>query len=159
MNALCAEYKKAGIATELRQTRSENPDTAGSARQTLQSTIGEEAAFVVGDDAFAAAPGPITPDHIVYAKSWPYTGPLTRDGLVEFKKRRGYWPKIVITEAGVFAVGNTRGKAELALELAKDGALVIQLTEAFGGVQFLVDAEREFIENWEVESYRQQQMK
>jgi len=33
------------------------------------------------------------------------------------------------------------------------------LAAAFGGIQFLVDAAREFIENWEVESYRQQQMK
>ncbi|MBN2641641.1 MAG: SDR family NAD(P)-dependent oxidoreductase, partial [Victivallales bacterium] len=29
-----------------------------------------------------------------------------------------------------------------------------QLTEAFGGVNYLSDAAREFIENWEVESYR-----
>jgi len=159
LDALRAEYKKAKVSTELRLTRPAKPDGAESVRQTLGSVLGEEAAFVVGGDAFAATPGPISPDHIVYAKSYPYTGPLTREGLVDFQKRRGYWPRIVITEAGVFATGNTRGKAEVALAMAKDGALVIQLAEAFGGIQFLVDAAREFIENWEVESYRQQQMK
>jgi rhamnose utilization protein RhaD (predicted bifunctional aldolase and dehydrogenase) len=61
--------------------------------------------------------------------------------------------------AGVFAVGNTPTKAQLALELARDGALVMQLAAAFGGIQFLTDTARDFVENWEVEAYRQQQMK
>ena len=159
LDALRAEYRKAGIATELRVVRSSKPGEAESVRQTLSSLLGEEAAFVVGGDAFEVAPGPISPDHIVYAKSYPYAGLLTREGVADFQKRRGYWPKIFVTAAGVFGVGNTRSKAELALELAQDGALVMQLAAAFGGIQFLVDAAREFIENWEVESYRQQQMK
>ena len=57
----------------------------------------------------------------------------------------------------VAAVG-ADAEADLALELAQDGALVMQLTEAFGGINYMTDAQREFIENWEVESYRQQQV-
>jgi rhamnose utilization protein RhaD (predicted bifunctional aldolase and dehydrogenase) len=49
-------------------------------------------------------------------------------------------------------------QASLALELAKDGALVCQLAKAFGGIQFMTDRARLFIENWEVESYRQKQV-
>ncbi|SVB75886.1 uncharacterized protein METZ01_LOCUS228740, partial [marine metagenome] len=45
--------------------------------------------------------------------------------------------------------------AELALELAQDGAQVMQLAGAFGGIDYMTDRAREFIENWEVESYRQ----
>ncbi len=41
---------------------------------------------------------------------------------------------------------------------AEDGALVMQLAEAFGGINYMTDTQREFIENWEVESYRQKQM-
>jgi rhamnose utilization protein RhaD (predicted bifunctional aldolase and dehydrogenase) len=159
MDALRAEYKKAKVATELRITRPKQAEDAESVRQTLRSLLGEEAAFIVGGDAFDVAPGPISPDHSVYAKSYPYDGQLTREGVEGFRNRRGYWPKVFVTVAGVFAAGNSQRKAELALELARDGALVMQLAEAFGGIQFLTDAAREFIENWEVESYRQQQMK
>jgi|TARA_B100001971_G_scaffold164469_1_gene154976 hypothetical protein len=31
----------------------------------------------------------------------------------------------------------------------------MQLTEAFGGIDYMTDRTREFIENWEVESCRQ----
>jgi hypothetical protein len=39
-----------------------------------------------------------------------------------------------------------------------DGAIVQQLARAFGGLQLLKDASREFIENWEVEAYRMKQV-
>jgi hypothetical protein len=54
----------------------------------------------------------------------------------------------------VFGVGPARAVAELALELALDGALVAQLARAFGGVRFMSDRARDFIESWEVEAYR-----
>ena len=58
----------------------------------------------------------------------------------------------------VFGIGDSETKASLALELAQDGALVTQLTEAFGGIDYLSESSREFIENWEVESYRSKQL-
>ena len=61
--------------------------------------------------------------------------------------------------SGVWGIGPSAKQANLALELALDGALVQQLAAAFGGVQFMGDAARDFIENWEVENYRQGQMK
>lgn len=158
MTALRAEYQNAGVATELQMTDPANLRAAADVRRAIQAVLGPEAAFVVGDKAFTMPPGPLTPDHMVYAKAYPYEGPLTAAGVTAFQKRRGYLPRVFITEAGVLGVGPTQKKAELALELAEDGALVLQLTDAFGGVQYLTDAARDFIENWEVESYRQQQM-
>ena len=58
----------------------------------------------------------------------------------------------------MYGVGASQKVADLALILAQDGALVQQLTAAFGGLRFMSDAAREFIENWEVESYRAKQM-
>jgi rhamnose utilization protein RhaD (predicted bifunctional aldolase and dehydrogenase) len=159
LDVLYAEYRNAGVVTELRVTRPAEPNAAESTQETLRSLLGEEAAFVSGGDVFDVALGPISPDHIVYAGSYPYAGPLTREGVNDFRKQRGYWPKIFTTTAGVFAAGSTPTKARLALELAQDGALITQLAEAFGGIQFLTGAGRDFIENWEVEAYRQQQMK
>jgi len=62
---------------------------------------------------------------------------------------------VVIANGRVYGLGTTEKNARLALEFAMDGAQVLQLSQAFGGVEYMSDAAREFIENWEVESYRQ----
>jgi rhamnose utilization protein RhaD (predicted bifunctional aldolase and dehydrogenase) len=69
-----------------------------------------------------------------------------------------YAPKVVVSGVRIYEVGNSQKNAELALELAQDGALVMQLAEAFGGINYMTDPQREFIENWEVESYRARQV-
>ncbi|RKX38711.1 MAG: class II aldolase, partial [Verrucomicrobia bacterium] len=43
-------------------------------------------------------------------------------------------------------------------ELSQDGALVMRLANTFGGVNYMTDSQRGFIENWEVESYRAKQV-
>jgi hypothetical protein len=45
--------------------------------------------------------------------------------------------------------------AELAMDLAQDGAEVVRLAAAFGGPIFMTDEDRIFIETWEGEAYRQ----
>ena len=100
------------------------------------------------------AEGPLSPDHIVYAKSFPFLEPLTSESAAAFVRSRGYAPRVVVTPEAVFGIGETDRPARAALELAEDGALVRQLAEAFGGAEYLNDTAREFIENWEVESYR-----
>jgi len=47
---------------------------------------------------------------------------------------------------------------ELGSAMAADAALIRQFAEAFGGVQLLDQRAQNFIETWEVESYRQQQL-
>jgi rhamnose utilization protein RhaD (predicted bifunctional aldolase and dehydrogenase) len=155
---LRADYGKASLSTELSYGKAAPEAKLQEIRQSLREWIGSEAAFAAYSPAFAAARGPISPDHIVYAKSYPYEGPLTRDGLRAFRDLRGYAPQVLITPAGVLGVGSSQAKADLALALAQDGALVQQLAAAFGGIQFLSDAARGFIENWEVEVYRQKQI-
>ncbi len=44
------------------------------------------------------------------------------------------------------------------LAFAQDGALVKQLTQAFGGIDYMPEGACKFIENWEVESYRSKQL-
>ncbi len=152
MDALRAVYVQAGIPATL-ITGTADDATAEKLRQLL----GSQAAGVVGA-RFDCTPGPISPDHIVYAGSFPYDGALTVEGIAAFRSQRGYTPLIYITPSGVYAIGTTQKKAEVALELAIDGALVRQLAGAFGGVQYLDDRARQFIEHWEVESYRQKQV-
>ena len=124
----------------------------------LAEGLGADGASVAVSGRFDVGGGPISPDHIVYAKSYPFEGVLTADNLRAVKAVRGYAPRVVVTEQAVLGVGSTEKTARLALELALDGALVKQLARAFGGIQYLSDVSRGFIENWEVESYRSKQV-
>jgi len=123
-------------------------------RAVLEEALGEDAAAVVASGRFQVTAGPISPDHIVYAKSYPFEGVLTVENLRAFKEARGYAPRIVLTDQAVLGVAPTEKGAKLALTLAMDGAIVRRLARAFGGLQLLTDPSRAFIENWEVEAYR-----
>lgn len=158
LEPLAHAYAKADVATTLRTA----PPTLGEEKITpsdlLHELLGGDAAASVRAAPFHVAEGPLTPDHIVYAKAFPYSGELTPEGLAKFRARHGYAPRVISTRAGVFGLGATPRVAQLALDLAMDGALVQQLTTAFGGARFLSDAARIFIETWEVEAYRAKQM-
>ena len=155
MTALNAAYKKTGISQilEIAVVR-EDAET----EVKIKTIFGADAAFVASSGIFAVAPGPITPDHLVYAKAFPFVGALTVESAAKYKAERGYAPKVVVAGRRIYGIGNSQKNADLALELAQDGAMVIQLTQAFGGIEYMTVAAREFIENWEVESYRQKQV-
>jgi len=155
MDALKAEYAAAEIPLTLDVPQgSEESEVA----QQIQTLFGDDAAFIASSGMFTYAPGPITPDHLVYSKAFPYLGILDKAGAETYSTERGYAPKVVVSGDRVYGIGTSQKNADLALELAQDGALLMQLAEAFGGINYMTDAEREFIENWEVEAYRQKQV-
>ena len=158
LDALRRKYATAGIVTTLPIAPPALPDVVEPVKAQLRDTISSHATGIAYSGRFAVAPGPISPDHIVYSKSFPFTGALARPNIEAFRQKHGYAPMVISTPLGVFGVGLNQKKAELALELAQDGALVQQLAAAFGGIQYMTDRAREFIEHWEVESYRAQQM-
>ncbi|NQU41867.1 class II aldolase/adducin family protein [bacterium] len=155
LKALGAWYKKAGVATELSIGPAPSAQVVDSVtaqlRQSLQTG---EAAFVKTSGAFPIAEGPLSPDHIVYAKAYPLVGETSAEALNRFRTNHGYAPRVVATENAVFGIGDSDKNAGLALEFAQDGALVAQLAQAFGGTELMTDRARDFIENWEVEAYR-----
>jgi rhamnose utilization protein RhaD (predicted bifunctional aldolase and dehydrogenase) len=154
MDALVAAYKKAGTSLELEIARAPaNPEIEAK----IKEIFGADAAFIASSGIFAVSPGPITPDHLVYSKAFPFAWTLTIEAVAKFKAARGYAPKVIVAGRRIYGIGTSQKNADLALELAQDGALVIRLAEAFGGIEYMTDAAREFIENWEVESYRQKQ--
>lgn len=155
MDQLHSEYAAAGISETLEVSPGSLPVEM---KEKVQSVFGDDAAFIASSGRFAVSPGPITPDHMVYSKAFPYTGPLTAAGVDAYRAERGYAPKVLIHGDYVCGIGNSQKNADLALELAQDGGLVMQLAEAFGGINYMTDAQREFIENWEVESYRSRQV-
>ncbi|NOU36334.1 MAG: class II aldolase [Kiritimatiellaceae bacterium] len=154
IGTLKAAYANAGVPTELLVGK---PTACGI--ENVKRLLDGESVSIAFSGRFAVADGPVTPDHIVYSKSYPFTGTLTEEHIAAFKKKHGYSPRVIVADGAVFGAGASQKSADLALVLAQDGALVQQLAEAFGGLQFMTTGAREFIENWEVESYRSNQMK
>ena len=155
MSRLEAEIARAGVGLTPPEGPMPDADTIGRVFDALQGIITDgEAACIVPDGPMATPRGPLTPDHIVYAKSFIYDGEPAEEGLRAFKDRRGYWPRVISTPSGTYGIGPTQKTAALALEFARDGALVEQYAKAFGGAVYLDARATDFIENWEVESYR-----
>lgn len=150
-----AAYEAAGVSLSLPVMETPAPPEDEA---EIRGVFGGDAAFIAFSGSFDVVPGPLTPDHMVYSRAFPYDGPLTAAGAEAYQAARGYAPKVVMAGDRVYGIGTSQKNADLALALALDGALVMQLTEAFGGVRYMTDAQREFIENWEVEAYRQQQV-
>lgn len=153
MNTLKAEYQAAGIACVLPEMPVVSPDSENV--EQLKTLL--DAGAVAGGSPITVAEGPLTPDHMVYAKAFPYRGDWVAEEMAAYHRQYGYAPRIIIGPDGVYTVGKDAKAAGLAWDAALDGALIRQLADAFGGVRYLDDRARQFIENWEVESYREKQ--
>ncbi len=155
LGRLAREYATKGIRLDLDVTRAPSDDTVKALTAQMRQVLGpEDAACVGASGRFAVAEGPISPDHIVYMKGHALIAEPTADAVAAFRTAHGYAPRIIACEAGVFAVGTTQANADNAMALARDGALTVQLAEAFGGIRYLDAAAEAFIDNWEVEAYR-----
>jgi rhamnose utilization protein RhaD (predicted bifunctional aldolase and dehydrogenase)/NAD(P)-dependent dehydrogenase (short-subunit alcohol dehydrogenase family) len=111
--------------------------------------------------------GPLTPDQIVYAGSWPLlldvpddvvpddVPPLLRERLAAHVAAPGTPPIVVVVPGlGLFAAGDTWDQADTARHVYLDSLRVAKGALSLGGVRALADAERTFIEAWEAEVYR-----
>ena len=156
MRALAAEYRQAGVSAILKTGPAPAAADVTAMTQHLQAALGPDAAGVAAGGAIPVPAGPISPDHIVYSKSYPLRVSPTAAAVAQYKAKYGYAPKVVVAGGAVWGVGTNAKNAALALEFAQDGALVEQLAAAFGGIRYLSDRARDFIDNWEVESYRRQ---
>jgi rhamnose utilization protein RhaD (predicted bifunctional aldolase and dehydrogenase) len=151
-------YNKVGVSCELTIESLPDAATVEAAKEAIRQAFADPKLCLAVSGAAALATGPVTPDHIVYAKSYYMTQKPTAEAVRGFEQKHRYLPHIIAFDNMVFGVGATLKKAELALELALDAALVKQMAEAFGGLDYMTDRAREFIENWEVESYRSKQV-
>jgi rhamnulokinase len=110
--------------------------------------------------------GPVTPDQIVYAGSWPlWLDPWSvasqeivetvGAALLSHVHARGALPSIVVVDRlGLFAAGETVRQAETARDVYIDAIRIGFGALELGGVRALAPYERRFIEDWEAEAYR-----
>jgi rhamnose utilization protein RhaD (predicted bifunctional aldolase and dehydrogenase)/NAD(P)-dependent dehydrogenase (short-subunit alcohol dehydrogenase family) len=115
----------------------------------------------------AATAGPLTPDQIVYCGSYPLWFETQdsedeaalvarlRTAIEDHRTRTRFAPKIVLVAGvGLFAVGDDYKQANTARDVYLDAVKVMAGATRLGGISYLTDRERLFIEDWEVESYR-----
>lgn len=155
ITALAEEYQQAGLALS-----SDIPDAevSSAALAQIRRAYQSDTVGVRASSRFKVASGPLTPDHIVYARSYPLTGKPTPQAVDAYRAQYGYAPRILIWGKLVYGVAATDGNAALALELAQDACFVEQLATAFGGTSYLTERARAFIDSWEAESYRRTQI-
>ena len=153
--------------------------TIGPALRALLAT-GERLKVVTFDDSPLAVSmassavgrgfalgGPLTPDQIVYAGSFPLiaespTGAAMDqlvDGLTSAIAARraseaGAPIIVIVPGLGLFAAGDSFAQADTARQVYLDAAGVSVDAHRLGGVRPLADGERRFIELWEAEAYR-----
>lgn len=114
-----------------------------------------------------ATTGPLTPDQIVYCKSFPLWVELAADtpaatlveqlrrAVEEHTKKTGSAPHVVLVKGlGMFAAGDDFAGADTVRLVYTDVAKVMAGARRLGGVRYMDDGMRKFIEEWEVESYR-----
>lgn len=118
-----------------------------------------------------ACAGPLTPDQIVYCNSFPlWFKPQDgededalvarlRSAIEAHLRETRFPPKVVLVQGlGLFGVGDDFKMANTVREVYLDAIKVMagatRLGGASGGVSYLTDRQRRFIEDWEVEAYR-----
>ncbi len=107
---------------------------------------------------------PYTPDAIVYCKS-SYIFLNEEDPeivlteaekiIAAFKVKNGYLPKIILIKGiGLVAIGDNAKQCEILLDVFEDAMKIAFLAKSFGGAHPMTQTQVDFIDNWEVESYR-----
>ena len=162
------------------------PDQARAALRTIAPALrallatGERLQVVAFDDTplsvsvagsalgreFGAG-GPLTPDQIVYAGSFPLITDSPRNGApdslverlksaIEARRASEAGPPIVVIVPGLglFTAADSYAQADTARQVYLDAIGVSVDAYRLGGVRPLAERERQFIERWEAEAYR-----
>ncbi|HSV13795.1 MAG TPA: SDR family NAD(P)-dependent oxidoreductase [Tepidisphaeraceae bacterium] len=108
-----------------------------------------------------ATTGPLTPDQIVYCKSFPlWIDPpdsveAIRSAIEQHRAKHKADPHVVLVKGlGMFTIGDDLNGARTAQAVYTDAIKIMAGARRLGGVNYLNADLRRFIEEWEVESYR-----
>lgn len=153
-----------GVAPALRGLLS-----TGASLKIVRFSDAPEVMELVGgwDGESVAQAGPLTPDQIVYCRSYPLWLRLPpelegkdlvdylRSAISGYRARTSAMPQVILVAGlGLFAVGDDAGGAESARLVYTDAIKVMAGARRLGGIRYMDDGMRRFIEEWEVEAYR-----
>jgi NAD(P)-dependent dehydrogenase (short-subunit alcohol dehydrogenase family)/rhamnose utilization protein RhaD (predicted bifunctional aldolase and dehydrogenase) len=135
--------------------------------ETLPIVAFDDSADVIdliagADGQTVATTGPLTPDQIVYCKSFPlWIDPADvsveslRKAVDQHRAKYKADPHVVLVKGlGMFTVGDDLSGARTAQAVYTDAIKIMAGARRLGGVNYLNADLRKFIEEWEVESYR-----
>ncbi|WP_152024548.1 class II aldolase/adducin family protein [Tessaracoccus flavescens] len=144
-------------------------DDGASVAEAFRVAAGRDAIAWSNDDvvrsasslsAAAVSRGPLIPDQIVYAGSFPVILEGIDDveaAVASYEAEHGRQPITAVAPGQcVASVGDTDKAATIALGTFLDALVVGRDADRLGGSRVLNERERHFIETWEAESYRQQ---
>lgn len=112
---------------------------------------------------FSKVSKPFIPDQIVYCKaSYLYFNKDMLNNEKEFKEtykaflnQHQYLPKVLlIKDNGLLTIGNSVNECINIADVFEDAIKIAAIAENFGGSSAMTEKQINFIENWEVESYR-----
>ncbi|MGA2584343.1 MAG: SDR family NAD(P)-dependent oxidoreductase [Tepidisphaeraceae bacterium] len=156
-------------------------DIIGPALRALLAT-GENLKIVAFDDSpvvaefvgsagakSAVAKGPLTPDQLVYCRSFPLwfdvgsdstAAPIVgklRHAIEEHTKQTHFPPQVILVAGlGMFTVGDDVTGANITKSVYTDAIKLMTGAQRLGGIRYLAEETRDFLEHWEVEAYRRQ---
>ena len=110
VDTLKAAYAQAGVALGVPALGEPDRDCLLASAPALRTILGtaEARAIVHCVGTGEAQGGPLTPDHVVYAKSFAYRGTADAAGIAAFVAERGYQPKVVeVPGKALFTVGDS----------------------------------------------------
>jgi len=124
----------------------------------VRSTARAVVALAESNTSFAPLLSAFTPDHIVYMGVSPVrvdSASELEGAFAAYKARLGKAPRVVLAPGlGAFCLGANAKAAGQAQQLFLDAVQIAVASAAFGGPRFLTKAAIDFINHWEVESYR-----
>lgn len=154
------------LAAAIAETLADVPEREASRSAVVfdDSPLALQVASTPAGHAFVRG-GPLTPDQIVYAGSYPlFVERLVADAepaaavrarVEEHTAATGRAPSIVVIAGlGFFAIAETPRLAAAARDVYLDAARVAAGAVRLGGVRPMAAAEQRFIEEWEAEAYR-----
>jgi NAD(P)-dependent dehydrogenase (short-subunit alcohol dehydrogenase family)/rhamnose utilization protein RhaD (predicted bifunctional aldolase and dehydrogenase) len=120
--------------------------------------------FGSSEERFKKISRPFTPDIIVYCKSsYIYVDDVSEEAILLAAEKKieaciqtyGYTPKVILIKGvGLVAVGDNAAECNAILDVFTDMMKIAFLAQSFGGEHPMTQAQVDFIDSWEVESYR-----
>ncbi len=111
--------------------------------------------------------GPLTPDQIVYCRSFPMCFELSQGhsqaqiveslgkAITDHKAKHNRLPQVVLVKGlGLFAIGDDYAAAENVRSIYINTIRIMAGASKFGEIHALPRKSRQFIEDWEAEAYR-----
>ena len=161
----------AGVLADAGGTGEKARGQAGQAWHVCFDDSEPVMALAGGEEGRAAAElGPLMPDQIVYAGSFPlwleaaaYEDLTVIESRVDeavraYQQTHGLCPRIVLAAGvGMFAAGRSAAESRTAAAIYQQATRVMGGAARLGGIHPMTQSQRQFIEQWEAEAYRQSQ--